>query len=189
MKKDKGLQTVVISILAIAVLVMSVGFASYAQNLNISGTATFAGAKWDVHFDTSSFNETGTITSSPAATISTTDITYNVALAGPGDEYTFDVDVVNNGTFDASLSSITIVPVSGNIPDYLEHIVTYDGHNYTTTTTSGINSILPKKANNVPGSKTMSVKVKYRDDIAENLLPDSTESVSLAVMLHFDQVE
>ena len=35
----------------------------------------------------------------------------------------------------------------------------------------------------------MSVKVKYRDDIAENLLPDSTESVSLAVMLHFDQVE
>ena len=32
MKKDKGLQTVVISILAIAVLVMSVGFASYAQN-------------------------------------------------------------------------------------------------------------------------------------------------------------
>jgi hypothetical protein len=189
MKKDKGLQTIIISILAIAILVMSIGFASYAQNLNISGTATFAGAKWDVHFDTSSFNETGTITSSPAATISTTDIAYTVALAEPGDVYTFDVDVVNNGTFDASLTSITIVPAVGSVPDYLEHTITYDGHDYTATTTSGINSILPKKTNNVPGSKTLTVTVKYRDDVAENLLPDTAESVNLAVMLHFDQVE
>ena len=39
MKKSLNASTLSILLLAVAVVVMSVGFAAYAQNLNINGTA------------------------------------------------------------------------------------------------------------------------------------------------------
>ncbi len=186
MRKEKTTQTITISLLAIAILVMSIGFASYAQNLNINGTATFASAKWDVHFDTSSIDEKSTIVSNPAATVSTTDVTYTVSLPEPGDEYTFDIDVVNAGTFDAELKKITITPAVASLPEYVEHVVTYDGVDYTATT-DNIGKILPKKTGNTLGRETVTVKVKYKDGTVT--LPDDEESITFAVTLSYVQAD
>ena len=50
MQKQKNIQVALIGVLAFAVLFMSVGFAAYAQTLNINGTATVGTNKWSVHF-------------------------------------------------------------------------------------------------------------------------------------------
>ena len=51
MERRKDGQIIAIAALAIAIVFMSVGFAVFAQNLNINGTATVEKAVWDVHFD------------------------------------------------------------------------------------------------------------------------------------------
>ncbi len=184
MRKERSTQAVVISILAVAVLIMSVGFASYTQNLNINGTATFASAKWDVHFDTSTFDEKSTVVSNPAASVNLTDITYTVSLPEPGDEYTFDVDVVNAGTFNANLKKITISP--STLPEYVEHIVTYKGHDYTATT-DNINELLPKKNGDTPGRETVTVTVRYKT--GTQTLPESGDSLNLGITLSYVQAD
>ena len=57
MEKKKNTQLFVIAILSVAILVMSVGFASYASTLNINGTATVKASKWSVHYVTDSYAE------------------------------------------------------------------------------------------------------------------------------------
>ena len=56
MERQKHTQTVVIAVLAVAILMMTIGFAAtaYTQTLNIGGTdnTTVKAAKWSVHFDT-----------------------------------------------------------------------------------------------------------------------------------------
>ena len=56
MRRENYIQNVIIALLAITVLAMSIGYAAYTQQLNVNGTATFSKAKWDVHFDTSTFS-------------------------------------------------------------------------------------------------------------------------------------
>ena len=186
MRKEKSTQAIVISILAVAVLVMSVGFASYAQNLNINGTATFAAAKWDVHFDTSTFDEKTTVVSNPSASVGTTDITYTISLPEPGDEYTFDIDVVNAGTFNANLKKITITPALADLPEYVEHTVTYKNVDYTQTT-DNINELLPKKSGDTVGRETVTVNVKYKEGTVT--LPEEGDSVTFAVTLSYVQAD
>ena len=59
MRKENNVQNIVIILLAVVVLVMTVGYAAFASTLTInSSTATFKKAKWDVHFDTTTYNQT-----------------------------------------------------------------------------------------------------------------------------------
>ena len=107
MRQERGLQNTVIVVLAIAILVMSVGFATYSENLKINGTATFNKATWDVRFNKTSFSETSDI---KATTKSVEDqvISYSVTLPKPGSIYSFTVNVQNYGTIDAELKKITM---------------------------------------------------------------------------------
>lgn len=182
MRQEKGLQTVVIAVLAVAILVMSVGFAYFSQDLHINGTATFTAAKWDVHFDTTSFAEDSTITASPTPTVTGTNITYTVTLAKPGDEYKFHVNVVNEGTIDAILKKITITNSSN--AEYVEHIVKYNTTSYTSTT-DNINATLVKKTGNTPGTVPVEVTVRYKEPANASSLPSTDQTVTLNVTLDY----
>ena len=50
MDKKKSIQNVTIIALAIAIIVMSVGYALYYQPLDINGTAVIKNASWDIKF-------------------------------------------------------------------------------------------------------------------------------------------
>ena len=126
MRQEKGLQNIIIVVLSVAVLAMSVGFAVYAQQLNVNGTATFTAAKWDVHFNTNSFAETSTINAT-SKNVGNTAITYSVTLPNPGSEYTFTVDVKNYGTIDAALEAITLSGLTEAQKKYISYTVNYNG--------------------------------------------------------------
>ena len=177
MRQERGTQTTVIAVLAIAILVMSVGFAAYSQNLNINGTATFSAAKWSVHFDTSSYAETAASTAHPTTTPtpSSTDLAYTVTLAKPGDKYEFTINVVNEGTMDADLKSITITPSPSPVPVYVSHKVNVAGTDYTTTNSSITGVTLAKQTGNTPGTQTVKVTVEYLEPANASDLPQNAD--------------
>ena len=123
MEQKRNNQMVIIGLLAIAILVMSVGFAAsaYTERLYLGGEGgqggaqvTAKAAKWSVHFDTTSYQETTGSVAAASKTIGQTAMNYAVTLTNPGDFYEFTINVVNDGTFDAKLASITLTNSSND---------------------------------------------------------------------------
>ena len=80
-------------------------------NLTINGNTKLNNSSWDIHFENVVPNQNnvslGNEDSEAAITINdNTEVTYNVTLSTPGDFYEFEVDAVNAGTIDASITSI-----------------------------------------------------------------------------------
>lgn len=97
-------------VLAVALLALAVGYASFSQNLRISGTAT-ANAKWDVKFTKATMSD---VNHGTATVTSDDEITIDGTLAFPGDGFTMTSEITNAGTLAAKLTEFTLVDDQGN---------------------------------------------------------------------------
>ena len=172
-KKTKG----VMLLLVVAVILMTVGFAAYAQRLTINGNVTVKGSPWDVRYDvTKGVTENhGTATSK---SLTDTDFTFAVTLEKPGDYYEATFDVKNFGSMTAYLKAITMSSISAHSA-YLSYTITYDGVEYTSS-----QSGLTGKSIAADGSKTVKVKVTYLAPASSSSLP--TSDVNVTVTGSFD---
>ena len=187
MKQGKNGQLIIIAVLAVAILVMSVGFAQFAQNLNVDGTVTVTPVHWSVHWDTSTFTtSTGSVTlTNPNCT--ETVCSFSAALAAPGDFAEFTIKAVNDGDFDAALKSVTLTDVSSY--KYLRYTLTYGTIQFSSTSTNINNVILAKKANNVNGEENVKVRVEYVLPTDSSDLPQGNNpiNVNLTATLAYEQ--
>ena len=180
MRKESNVQNIVIVVLALTIMVMSVGYALYAQTLNINGTATFNKAVWDVHFDTATFSETSTIKAT-TKDVANTLISYTVTLPKPGDEYSVTVNAKNFGTIDAVLKKITMTGLTTQQAKFITYTVSYAGTAYTQTT-DNLNIDLAAEA-----SAPIIVTVQYKKPDAAEDLPSENQTVTLTAA--FDYVD
>jgi len=116
---DKKKKNILIGGLLAIVLVMAVGYAAFATNLNITSSAGTT-STWDIEITNIQADKTATCTdSSDPSTCSTVgDISHSItdnnltanfssALISPGDSVVYTITVQNKGTLDATLSTIT----------------------------------------------------------------------------------
>ena len=183
MKKGMNFSVVVIGLLVVAIVAMSIGFASFAQNLNITGNTTVQSTSWNVQFKTDSYSETaGSMTVDTGnRVINATSMTYNVTLSKPGEFYEFTIDVENTGTFDAQLEGITMSSLTTEQQKYLVYKITYDGTEYTTTTSSLAIDLLSGN------TETVKVRVEYIQPDNPDDLPDSQQVITLNAALDYVQ--
>ena len=204
MKKEGKFQTTLIIMLAVAVVAMSVGFATFTQSLSINGNATFNKAQWDVRFDTASFDHLGTVTGD-THTITNTTFTYNLTLAY-GESHTMTFNVKNYGTIDATLKSIVFsgdlsygdttighTPAVINASSYAgEGGITYkvyvDGTEYTTDNSSITGHDLAVDGTHLVKIELMYNQVASTDTTGSSLkLKDNTAQGSLTITLGYQQ--
>ena len=124
MSKDNRFQNILLILLAVAVVGMSVGFAVWSdQILTINGNATFEKAKWEVIYQNGTLNETNETNCNGTVEIDNSNrrIDYTVTMK-PNSKYSFEVNAINNGTFDANLKSITF---TNNSPAAVKNNATY----------------------------------------------------------------
>ena len=105
-------KNIVFGMLALVVSVVAIGlaYAGFTGTLNVNGTGNVVSSKWDIYFNNlSNAATTGTANVVTPATISpkTKIGDYYVELASPGDSVTYTFDVVNDGNFDAVLTTLT----------------------------------------------------------------------------------
>ena len=139
------------AIFAVALLI-GVGYAALSSTLKINGQTTISKASWDVHFESITASDTAikfyaasdTTYSSPLSSILNTNATtlnYKITLSAPdataATTHNFTAKVVNKGTIDATVSSVTL-PTAANV---------------TSTNTSAVTAI----------SKMMTIKCTYDD--------------------------
>ena len=153
--KTRNQRTLAIFALAFALIATTVAYAVLQTTLNISGTVTRKGGSWDIHFD-----NVANVTKGGKATLTTptisnagANLTFEASLAIPKDSISFTVDVVNDGTIDAMLSSVTLSGAEEADANDVTYTATYaDG------TAIGVNDEL--KANQ---TKTIKITVSYND--------------------------
>jgi hypothetical protein len=189
MEKNKSTQTIIIAVLAIAVLAMSVGFAAsaYTQNLNINAsTVNVKAAKWNVHFDDTSYAETTGSVAATSHTLTGTTMVYEVTLTKPGDFYEFTVNVKNEGTFDANLTSLTMSSLTAEQAKYLTYTITY---NNGTTYSASNTAITGNTLANTTGVAPVKVRVTYVTPTDSANLPTADQTVTLSATLTYTQVQ
>ena len=138
-------KNILIGGLIAVVLVMAVGYAAFATQLNINGTAEIT-STWNVHFDSTKTLETqgvftatggalagGGTGTAPTGTLSygsgNLSATLGVTLRQPGDTATFTLTIINEGSISAQPGAPTI---------------TLDNAAPASMTTSGNNYIIDK---------------------------------------------
>lgn len=156
-------------IIIILILSISIGFAILSSTLSIDSNISIADASFDVHFDNvekiNSSIENDTYTYSENNTV----LNFAVPLDKPGDYVDYKLYVVNSGTIDAALDSITV-----NIPQAAQDYITYSLTYYNgSNPTSGD---LLKRGTNKP----LKIHIEYKYDI-DDFIDISTTTVTVAL--------
>ena len=172
----------------------TIAFASFTQQLDIQGKATVNKSSWSIKFaNLQSVVKTGTATEVTAPTINTNDTRiseYDVTLTTPGDSVSYTFDVVNEGTFNAKISSITIpTPLctgngatattdENNVCDNLTYTLTY-----ANGTPVAVDDTL-----NAGETKSLKLTLSYSASVAAAALPKDDVSISnLAISIIYAQ--
>ena len=196
MEKETRIKTLSLVALIVAVLGLTVAFASLSQTLTINGTASVDAATWDIHFaNLSEAVVTGdayvttdpTIEAGSDGKANTVIGDYELVLTKPGDSISYTFDVTNAGTIDASLSKLTkaLTPTcSSNASVDEDATIVCDGLTYTLTYTDGGQTVSQGDALNKGETKNMTLKLAYDSD----KLPSDDVTISdLGITLNYVQ--
>ena len=175
-------------IIFILTCLVGIGYATLVSNITIAGTAAIKSATFDVHFEnitvTNGSVEINTTAGDVNAIIEPTNrtrIDYSVTLEEPGDFYEFTVKVVNAGSMDAMIDTVTSkmnnVVINNNLPDYLEYNVTY---------VDGI-EIEPNHELNASQVETYRVRVAYSQNINPSDLPTTSNTLNFNFSVNYIQ--
>ena len=158
------------------VFVMAVGYAAFAQQLTINGTASVTSA-WQVELtdiEATSTNATGTDVPSAdsgadggTALINSSTAQFKADLKSPGDSVTYTVTVENKGNINAQVKSIEFTEGDDSAP------ISY--------TYTGINQGDPLNAS---GSTTFTVTVTYDDTVESQ---PTTLNNTLTMHVNYEQ--
>ena len=112
------------NVILFLVIFTSIGFAYLTANLDITGSITFKDNVWEVHLENIVVENDSIEAETPTITNNDT-VNFSISMNRPGDYYEFYVDVVNAGTMDATLDTITKTTLTGDYATYLEYTTTY----------------------------------------------------------------
>ena len=169
------------SLFILLILSIGIGYAYLTSNLSITGSTRISANSWDIHFDNLIVNPNSVTATTPAAidTNDNTKVNYSVELKQPGDIYEFTVDVVNEGSINGKVSISTLSGLDNSLSNIVDYEVKYTNGNPV-----NINDLL-----NAGSTKTIRVKVYYKEDIDEDDLPDDPIDLDLSYDLQYVQTK
>lgn len=105
--------------LAALVLIMAAGYAAFSTSLKVEGNTTIA-SSWNIHFDTNkteAFTISGSADSTGSIQLDKTNAVISASLIKPRDKITFDLTIVNDGSVDAKIDSISLIGNNCSVED------------------------------------------------------------------------
>lgn len=185
--ESKHKNALIVALLAV-VLVMTVGYAAFAQQLNIDGSAAIS-SRWDVHFqETGASYQTGsTMGTTPTGSITVDKggltASFEAGLVSPGDTVTYTVPIINAGNINAVLNTITLSGTDVDVQADGLTAISKDKNIKYTVTSPGTNTLV---ANN--GTANLLIKAEFVDK-AEGNTNAKDASATLTVTLNYVQAQ
>lgn len=165
-------------LLPVLLVFIGIGISVSNSLLGFGGSAKVTGNMWDIHFaNITPITTEAEITS--AAAIDELDLTkvdFGVKLTY-GSKYSFTVDVVNDGSMDAKISTIGYNGLTNEQKNYINYTVTYDDGSDI-----NVEDVLLGKS-----KVTLLVSVEFMSGIDESLYPSSTQTLNLSFNISYVQ--
>ena len=200
MLSNKSSKIITVSIIALAVIsLIGLIYAAFTGQLFVnSGDVVSRKSNWDIHFENvSNLNPTGSakVLNNHHPKVNENNPTeiddYEASLTSPGDTISFTFDIVNDGNYDALITSVDVdtpeCDVNGDQTD-TSAVNMCKNLTYSLTYSSGAtvqtNDMLYAK-----DKLTLKVTLSFNDISDPNLLPKSDVSISgLGITINFEQV-
>lgn len=205
---DKQKMGIIGGVVGLCALIVCIGvvWASFTQTLTIDGTATVKKSNWKIHFTRlSGFEEekaptlvgTAEVVTAPIIKEGATAIgDYEVTLMTPGDSVTYEIDITNDGTYDAvlkTLSKSAKPTCNGTATDSAQAAT--DALNvcnklsYTFTYKDTGLAVGEGDTLNAGQTRTVILKLEYHDFTDASLLPTNDVKISnLGISMIYAQV-
>lgn len=190
--KNRSFKIVTAVALVVAVICLTVAYASLSRSLKVTGTADVEKTEWGIGTEgketgVGESGGTGTVAATTEGNVVNVKITANLKL--PGQSYTATIPVKNTGEINASLSSVTgdkasiscksgteadqkiVCTDAGTKSPAVKYTITYDGEEINDGIT-GLSTDL-----NAGDTKNIVVKVEYDNDAT--LIPAESVEVEL----------
>ena len=174
--KDRKVLTLGLCLILVCVFTLTIAYAALNAVLTISGNAQVVASSWDIKLSNPKVKSGSATTAVP--TISGNTLTFNTTLSMPGDYYEFTVDVVNNGSIDAMISSVVKNPeLTAEQAKYLKYEITYqNGEAISNQQLLSKNTTMPIK-----------VRIEYRKDLVASDLPSTNTTLNMSLTLEYTQ--
>ena len=173
---NRRMLSIVLCIVLICTFTLSIAYAALSAVLTINGNAEVVASNWNIHLDNPRVTN-GSVTKT-LPVISGNTMTFSSSLVDPGDFYEFTVNVVNDGSIDAMIDSVSVTPtLTDSQKKYLRYEVTYQNGE----------SISSKQTLRKGSSMPIKVIVEFRSDIPVSDLPSTATSLNHKVTLIYSQ--
>ena len=166
MYKNRRKRTIIIGSLLAILICMTIGYAAFSTNLEISGTSNIS-SNWDIRItNITQGTPTGTGENAIAPSYTALTATMQANLYAPGDAMTYEITIANEGNIDAVLSKI-------NKSDSNNPAISFE--------TSGVN-----EGDTLLAGETakMTVKISYNSSVTTQ--PDNL-TAEMTVTLNYTQ--
>ena len=166
----------VLGLLLLSICSLTIVYAALSAVLRISGNSEVVASNWDIHLANPEVKSGSVHNNLPI--INGNSLSFNTTLSLPRDYYEFTVDVVNDGSIDAMIDSVSITPeLTTEQAKYIRYEVSYqNGESINTKQTLSKGTSTPIK-----------VRVEYRKDISSSDLPSNETNLSIKVTLNYVQ--
>ena len=172
------------------VIVIALVYAGFTGQLNITGSSVQRSSTWDIHFENlSNITTTGSakVLSQPTLNGTTTIEDYSVSTTSPGDTISFTFKVVNDGNYNASISSVSVGTPTCTGTDSTSNTNVCSKLTYTLTYENGA-SVQTGDVLYAKDYVIMKVTLTYADFNDSTLLPTSDVSISgLGITINYQQ--
>ena len=158
------------------ICVMAIGYAAFATNLTINGTANVT-STWKVLFTKiEEVSKTSGVTITKVPTAEGTNATFNVDLKSPGDKIIYKITVANQGTLDAIINDITASETGSDAIKFeITGIKKGDKLAKSTTTTFNVTISYDESVTSQPAltDNTLTININYVQDMSQTITPEN----------------
>ena len=163
-------------VLCLCVFTLTIAYAALSAVLTISGNARVSAADWDVYLSNPKVTSGSVSTDAPH--INGTTASFSTTLNMPGDFYEFTIDVVNDGSINAIIESVTKIPsLTEEQSKYLKYEITYLNGDMIES-----GQLLAKET-----SMPIKVRIEYRKDLNASDLPTGQVVLDLSFTVDYIQ--
>lgn len=180
MEKNTRTKNILLVVLLVAVLTLSISYATLSQYLYINSQATIAGrsSSWDVKFTAASCSGTGyaTVTQQFTGTNTTSLTGMQATLRAPGDSIVCELTVTNAGAIDATLDTFTLQ--DGTLT-YTDHDGNHSGADITAVSGQLVYSLKYATGDIEAGNQPDGSATTVDDDLAHSASRNLTLTITL----------
>ena len=170
------------------ICVMAIGYAAFATNLTINGTANIT-STWKVLFTKiEEVSKTSGVTINKVPTAEGTNATFNVDLKSPGDKIIYKITVANQGTLDAIINDITASETGSDAIKFeISGIKKGDKLAKATTTTFNVTISYDSNVISQPNvtDNTLTMSINYVQDVNQTVTSEdlTVETTKLSAII------